>query len=125
MIRSAPLFSNTHPHTFTLTEPCTFPPEWAGHWFQKGVPDPIRIGESDISEKGSCKEISGDKFLIENRSVLLCSIQSHAILVPVIDSLRTTATTNNNGEERGVSEWREELQANRRKNTTTAITYLR
>lgn len=89
MIHSAPLFK----HTSSLTEPCKFPPEWGGHWFQKGVPDPIRIGESDISEKGSCKEISGDKFLIENRSVLY-SIESHAIPVLVIDFLRTAATNN-------------------------------
>lgn len=47
---------------------CRFPEEWVGTWFQKGVPDPIRItSNGDISEKGSCKEISGDKFLIENR----------------------------------------------------------
>lgn len=49
-------------------EPCKFPSEWTGLWFQKGSgPDPIEITASEISEKGTCREISGDKYLVENR----------------------------------------------------------
>jgi len=47
---------------------CQFPAHWAGSWFQKGVPDAIRIINGNISEKGICRESNGDKFLIENRN---------------------------------------------------------
>ncbi|KAI1290449.1 hypothetical protein HDE_08733 [Halotydeus destructor] len=47
-------------------EPCNFPSDWTGTWFLKGASDPIRISGNEISDKGLCKEISGDKFLVEN-----------------------------------------------------------
>lgn len=50
-----------------LTE-CQFPPHWAGSWFQKGVQESIRILNSNISDKGICRESNGEKFLIENRN---------------------------------------------------------
>ncbi len=46
---------------------CQFPAHWAGNWFQKGVQDSIRILNSNISDKGICRESNGEKFLIENR----------------------------------------------------------
>lgn len=45
---------------------CEFPAEWRGDWFQKGEPDPIRIGRTNISTKGVCREVHDNKFLVEN-----------------------------------------------------------
>lgn len=45
---------------------CMFPNRWTGSWFQKGTQDPIRIYNGTISNKGTCREVEGDKFLIEN-----------------------------------------------------------
>ncbi|XP_022249058.1 uncharacterized protein LOC106465445, partial [Limulus polyphemus] len=47
---------------------CQFPDRWSGSWFQKGVQDPIYIYNGTISSKGVCREVSGDKFLIESRT---------------------------------------------------------
>lgn len=51
-----------------ILDPCKFPSEWVGRWFQKGIPEAIRITSHEMSEKGVCRETSGDKFLIESRS---------------------------------------------------------
>ncbi|XP_022237831.1 uncharacterized protein LOC111085058, partial [Limulus polyphemus] len=45
---------------------CQYPHKWSGSWFQKGVQDPILIYNGTLSSKGVCREISGDKFLIES-----------------------------------------------------------
>ncbi|CAN7938920.1 unnamed protein product, partial [Ixodes hexagonus] len=47
---------------------CEFPVELRGEWFQKGEPEPIRIGRTNISTKGVCKEVHDKKFLVENPS---------------------------------------------------------
>lgn len=47
---------------------CKFPEHWWGSWFQKGVPDLIHISMFNISEKGTCRRMNGDKYIIENRS---------------------------------------------------------
>lgn len=46
---------------------CQFPEHWWGSWFQKGVAETIYISRNNISEKGLCRRINGEKFLIENR----------------------------------------------------------
>lgn len=53
---------------------CEFPAEWRGDWFQKGEPEPIRIGRTNISTKGICKEAHDKKFLVEvpNTNCLKC-----------------------------------------------------
>lgn len=64
---------------FSPAVPCTFPSEWTGLWFQKGsTHDPIEITAKEISEKGTCREISGDKYLVENR-------QEHCVRCMVIN----------------------------------------
>ncbi|UXI17920.1 hypothetical protein NH340_JMT03863 [Sarcoptes scabiei] len=47
---------------------CQFPEHWWGSWFQKGVAETIYISRNNISEKGLCRRINGEKFLIENRN---------------------------------------------------------
>ncbi|CAN8028560.1 unnamed protein product, partial [Ixodes persulcatus] len=53
---------------------CEFPAEWRGDWFQKGEPEPIRIGRTNISTKGTCREAHDNKFLVEapNTNCLKC-----------------------------------------------------
>ena len=53
--------------SFFFLEKCEFPRQWTGLWFQKGISNSIGISGYTISEKGSCLERSGDKFLIINR----------------------------------------------------------
>ncbi|XP_076318474.1 uncharacterized protein LOC143229674 isoform X2 [Tachypleus tridentatus] len=45
---------------------CQFPAHWTGNWFQKGFRDPISIKSDSISSKGLCREVDGDKFLLES-----------------------------------------------------------
>lgn len=47
---------------------CQFPAHWTSRWFQKGFRDPIIIQNSTISSRGVCREVDGDKFLIESES---------------------------------------------------------
>ncbi|XP_076318448.1 uncharacterized protein LOC143229670 isoform X2 [Tachypleus tridentatus] len=47
---------------------CQYPATWSGSWFQKGVQDPILIYNGTLSSKGVCRQMSGDKFLIESRT---------------------------------------------------------
>lgn len=43
---------------------CVFPSQWEGSWFQSGVPQPIEIQGSSMSNRGSCIASDGDKFLM-------------------------------------------------------------
>lgn len=50
---------------------CTFPEEWAGRWFQSGVPTTLLINRTHIETKGECYEEQGDdntKFLVYDKS---------------------------------------------------------
>lgn len=46
------------------TSGCTFPSRWEGSWFQSGVPAPIHIKGSVLSNRGKCVASDGDKFLL-------------------------------------------------------------
>lgn len=46
------------------TSSCQLPPTWAGKWYQSNK-DPIRITNTDISDKGVCRDKKGDKYLFE------------------------------------------------------------
>lgn len=48
----------------TETSGCTFPSRWEGSWFQSGVPAPIHIKGSVLSNRGKCVASDGDKFLL-------------------------------------------------------------
>lgn len=43
---------------------CQLPPTWAGKWFQSNK-EPIRITNTEISDKGICRDQKGDKYLFE------------------------------------------------------------
>lgn len=43
---------------------CQLPPTWAGKWYQSNK-EPIRITNTDISDKGVCRDQRGDKYLFE------------------------------------------------------------
>ncbi|KAG0444655.1 hypothetical protein HPB47_013541, partial [Ixodes persulcatus] len=45
---------------------CEFPAEWHGDWFQNGETEPIRVGRTNISTKGACREAHDNKFLVED-----------------------------------------------------------
>ncbi|XP_046980658.1 uncharacterized protein LOC124545759 [Schistocerca americana] len=46
---------------------CQFPKQWAGRWFQSGVPHLITLNATHIETKGECVESDGDKFLTEDK----------------------------------------------------------
>lgn len=43
---------------------CQLPPTWAGKWYQSNK-EPIRITNTEISDKGVCRDQRGDKYLFE------------------------------------------------------------
>lgn len=47
---------------------CEFPKQWAGWWFQSGVPQPLPINSTYIETKGECYEEQGDKYLVYDRA---------------------------------------------------------
>lgn len=44
---------------------CQLPQTWAGRWYQANK-EPIRVTNTEISDKGICRDQKGDKFLFEN-----------------------------------------------------------
>lgn len=53
------LTTNTH-----TTTTCQLPPTWAGKWYQSNK-EPIRVTNTEISDKGLCRDQKGDKYLFE------------------------------------------------------------
>lgn len=55
---------------------CQLPATWAGKWYQMGTKDPIRFTNTEISERGVCRDRKDDKFLFEHRSTrcLVCMV---------------------------------------------------
>jgi len=49
---------------FAASSNCVFPQQWEGSWFQSGVPQPIEIEGSAMSNRGKCIASDGDKFLM-------------------------------------------------------------
>lgn len=49
---------------FPASSNCVFPAQWEGSWFQSGVPQPIAIQGSSMSNRGTCIASDGDKFLM-------------------------------------------------------------
>lgn len=43
---------------------CQLPPNWAGKWYQSNK-EPIRVTNTEISDKGLCRDQKGDKYLFE------------------------------------------------------------
>lgn len=43
---------------------CQLPPTWVGKWYQSNK-EPIRITNTEISDKGVCRDQRGDKYLFE------------------------------------------------------------
>lgn len=43
---------------------CQLPPTWAGKWYQSNK-EPIRVTNTEISDKGVCRDQKGDKYLFE------------------------------------------------------------
>lgn len=43
---------------------CQLPPTWTGKWYQSNR-EPIRITNTEISDKGVCRDQKGDKYLFE------------------------------------------------------------
>lgn len=56
--------SQTHQEPLLGPPTCQLPPTWAGRWYQSNK-EPIRVTNSDISDKGVCRDQKGDKFLFE------------------------------------------------------------
>lgn len=60
----------SHPHKSilstqsTTTTTCQLPPTWAGKWYQSNK-EPIRVTNTEISDKGLCRDQKGDKYLFE------------------------------------------------------------
>jgi hypothetical protein len=57
---------------------CQLPPTWAGKWYQANK-DPIRISNTEISDKGICRDKKGDKYLFEytkqaHQTCLICLV---------------------------------------------------
>lgn len=50
--------------TSTISGGCQLPPTWAGRWYQSNK-EPIRITNTEISDKGVCRDQKGDKYLFE------------------------------------------------------------
>lgn len=48
----------------TPTTSCQLPPTWTGKWYQSNR-EPIRVTNTEISDKGLCRDQKGDKFLFE------------------------------------------------------------
>lgn len=44
---------------------CQLPPTWAGRWYQANGREPIRVTNTEISDKGVCRDQKGDKYLFE------------------------------------------------------------
>lgn len=57
------------------SQPCQLPPTWAGKWYQANK-EPIRITNTEISDKGICRDKKGDKYLFEypQQSCLTCLV---------------------------------------------------
>lgn len=47
---------------------CQLPPIWAGKWYQANKQEPVRVTNTEISDKGLCRDQKGDKFLFEQFS---------------------------------------------------------
>ncbi|XP_063707345.1 uncharacterized protein LOC134836085 isoform X2 [Culicoides brevitarsis] len=56
------------------TSGCTFPSRWEGSWFQSGVPAPIHIKGSVITNRGRCIASDGDKFLLVSGGCHRCVV---------------------------------------------------
>lgn len=52
---------------FTQASNCQLPPTWAGKWYQANK-EPIRVTNTEISDKGLCRDQKGDKYLFESTS---------------------------------------------------------
>lgn len=48
----------------TTSTTCQLPPTWAGKWYQSNK-EPIRVTNTEISDKGLCRDQKGDKYLFE------------------------------------------------------------
>lgn len=44
---------------------CQLPATWAGKWYQSNK-EPVRVTNTEISDKGLCRDQKGDKFLFES-----------------------------------------------------------
>lgn len=57
---------------------CQLPPTWAGRWYQANK-EPIRVTNTEISDKGICRDKKGDKYLFEyskqaHQTCLICLV---------------------------------------------------
>lgn len=51
---------------YTTNTACQLPQTWAGKWTQSKDKESVRITNTEISDKGICRDQKGDKFLIES-----------------------------------------------------------
>ena len=47
-----------------IQQTCQLPPIWTGRWYQSNK-EPIRVTNTEISDKGLCRDKRGDKYLFE------------------------------------------------------------
>lgn len=50
--------------TSATSTSCQLPPTWTGKWYQSNK-EPIRVTNTEISDKGVCRDQKGDKYLFE------------------------------------------------------------
>lgn len=55
---------------------CQLPPTWAGRWYQANGREPIRVTNTEISDKGICRDQKGDKYLFETTQTTTTTAQN-------------------------------------------------
>lgn len=61
---SAKLISSQAQSSYSAGAGCQLPPTWTGNWYQSNK-EPIRVTNTEISDKGVCRDQKGDKYLFE------------------------------------------------------------
>ena len=56
-----------YPGSVAAQSSCSFPVEWRGSWFHGGFPQPLNITQNVISNKGTCLQNIGSRYIVAER----------------------------------------------------------